>query len=156
VGVTKLPSGKLTIGKEIGRGNFGEVYEGYWEGRKIALKKMSLTSSIEPLHREVTRLSTLDHSNIVSFYGIYQHEPEDYTYMVMEFCEGGNLQTVLEKQKTISWSKTWQWAIEISSAVSYLHSEGVLHRDLKAENILLDPHRRARLADWDSLKWIFF
>jgi len=41
VGVTKLPTGKLTIDKEIGRGNFGEVYEGNWEERKIGLKNVS-------------------------------------------------------------------------------------------------------------------
>ena len=64
----------------------------------------------------------------------------------MEFCSGGDLQKRLA-QGDVHWSKRWQWALEIAQGLAYLHEQGVLHRDLKAENVLLDANDRAKLAD---------
>jgi len=85
VGVPKLPTGKLTIGKYIGSGHYGEVYEGDWEGRKVILKKIHIDKDPESLRWDVTQLSTLDHPNIVSFYGIYKQQEEDFAFMLMEY-----------------------------------------------------------------------
>ena len=99
---------------------------------------------LESLQWEVSRLSTVSHPNLVQFYGIYQEASQ--AYIVMEFCEGGTLQNALT-QKNIPWSMRWQWALEITRGLAYLHDQGVLHRDLKAENVLLDRYGRAKLAD---------
>ena len=157
VGVKKLPAGKITIEKYLAAGAFGKVFRGQWDTKPIALKqidlrhaarKLELTSEevTEAMQWEVARLATVNHPNLVQFYGLYQDGNEGYTYMVMEFCEGGTLQDKLGKID-VPWSQRWQWALQISEALVYLHQEGVLHRDLKAENILLDSQGRAKLAD---------
>jgi WD40 repeat protein/serine/threonine protein kinase len=159
VGVNKLPTGKIDIDREtpLGKGAFGEVYRGSWGEKQVALKKIDVLQTAiklrirtedvkESIQWEVSRLSTTNHPNLVQFYGLYQDKPEGCTYLVMEFCEGGTLQKTLERGE-VPWSKRWQWALQITEALAYLHSEGVLHRDLKAENILLDRHGKAKLAD---------
>ena len=156
LGATRLPRGAITLGDELGQGAFGQVYQGKWGERPVALKKIDLIHAkknfphmdeaqiLESLQWEVSRLSTVSHPNLVQFYGIYQEASQ--SYIVMEFCEGGTLQNALT-QKNISWSMRWQWALEITRGLAYLHDQGVLHRDLKAENMLLDRYGRAKLAD---------
>ena len=156
VGVKKLPAGKITIEKYLAAGAFGKVYKGQWGDKAVALKqidlrhaatKLTLTSEEveEAMQWEVARLATANHPNLVQFYGIYQDGNEGYTYMVMEFCDGGTIQEALKKD--VRWAQRWQWTLQISEALAYLHREGVLHRDLKAENILLDRNGTAKLAD---------
>ena len=173
VGVKKLPAGKVTIEKYLAEGAFGQVYCGQWDDKRVALKQINLAharknlygTSYKRLYKgsyqeipigyeaikeamqwEVARLSTANHPNLVQFYGLYQDGNEGDTYMVMEFCEGGTMQGALKKEN-VPWSQRWQWALQISEALAYLHQEGVLHRDLKAENILLDKNGKAKLAD---------
>jgi len=156
LGVQRLQPGSVSILKQqhLGSGAFGLVYKGDWRKRPVAIKEVNMEHAqknlgltreqvLETLLWEMSRLSTVNHSNLVQFYGIY--EEEDKTYLVMEFCEGGNLQSILKKNP--SWSLRWQWALQISQGLAYLHHQGILHRDLKAENVLLDKYGRARLAD---------
>ena len=82
---------------------------------------------LECLRWEISRLSTTTHPKIVKFYGIYTNEKKEYIYLVLNFCEEGDLRKNLQKE--ISWLKRWQWALEISQVVAYLHSQGIIHRD---------------------------
>jgi serine/threonine protein kinase len=100
----------------------------------------------EMLKWEIGRLSTVSHPNIVPFYGIYQEENEGQTCIVMEFCNGGTLDSFL-KDNFVPWYKRWLWAKQMTEGLLYLHQKGVLHRDLKAVNILIDRIGCAKLAD---------
>jgi len=160
IGINKLPLGKVTVEDYLAEGAFGKVYRGKWVEKQVALKQINMQHALkklegiylynsdieEAMQWEVSRLSTANHPNLVQFYGLYQDENEGYTYLVMEFCEGGTLKGAL-KREYVPWSKRWQWALQITGALAYLHSEGILHRDLKAENILLDCYGKAKLAD---------
>jgi WD40 repeat protein/serine/threonine protein kinase len=158
-GVYYLPPNVVTFYKDkpLGSGAFGQVWQGQWGNRLVALKEIDIPAAqqklgiskgevLEALEWEMARLSAVDHPNLVQFYGAYQFQGK--TYLVIEFCEGGNLQKVLNQQfATLNWATRWQWALEITQGLAYLHHQGALHRDLKAENVLLDQHNRARLAD---------
>uniref|UniRef100_A0A6B2KYF0 Protein kinase domain-containing protein n=1 Tax=Arcella intermedia TaxID=1963864 RepID=A0A6B2KYF0_9EUKA len=100
---------------------------------------------LDSLQWEISRLSTVNHPNCVQFHGIYQNQPNTRTYIVMEFCDGGTLQGVLKKSPSLS--KRWQWSMEVSQGLAYLHGQGIIHRDLKSENVLLDTLGCAKLAD---------
>ena len=64
----------------------------------------------------------------------------------MEWCDQGDLQDALDKGG-LDHSRLWQWMLEISAGLAHLHGQGILHRDLKTENVLIDAHGRAKLAD---------
>jgi serine/threonine protein kinase len=158
IGVNKLPAGKVVIGPYVAEGAFGKVYRGRWGGQTVALKRIDFANAAknfmtsdeaikEAMQWEVSCLSTVSHPNVVQFYGLYQDRNEGYLYLVMEFCEGGTLQEALAAASAPPWSKRWQWALQTTEALAYLHKEGMLHRDLKAGNVLLDSYERAKLAD---------
>jgi len=164
LGVKTIARGQITLGAHLGNGAFGDVCRGKWKDKDVAIKKIDIEHAKkhlsgayygnvpreehirEMLQWEVGRLSTVSHTNIVPFYGLYQEEDEGQTCIVMEFCHGGTLDSFLEK-KDVPWYKRWQWAKEITEGLLYLHKKGVLHRDLKAENILIDKNGCAKLAD---------
>ena len=159
-GVNRIPPSQIVIGDFLANGAFGKVYRGRWDTTDVALKKIDVEHArqhlslsdeevMEALEWEVARLATCSHPGIVQFHGICHKEGAPY--LVMEFCHQGSLQAALQKgQKDgqpIPASRLWQWMTEISQALAYLHGQGMLHRDLKAENILIDQYGRAKLAD---------
>ena len=159
-GVTQISANVVSIGPYIADGTFGIVYRGTWAGTEVALKKIDFAHARqrlelsedeinEALEWEVARLSTTHHPNIVQFHGICHKDRA--SYLVLEFCHQGSLQAALLKGSAsgspVPASRLWQWMLEISQALAYLHDQGMLHRDLKAENILVDRHGRAKLAD---------
>ena len=159
-GVTHIPASQINIGRFLANGAFGMVYRGTWGNTDVALKKidfeharqrleLSREEVNEALEWEVARLATTQHPNIVQFHGICHKDSAPY--LVMEFCHQGSLQNALHKGSEdggpVPASRLWQWMLEISQALAYLHDQGMLHRDLKAENVLIDQYGRARLAD---------
>lgn len=142
-------------------GAFGKAYRGAWGDTDVALTKidfeyanqrpdLSPEEITEALEWEVARLATTRHPNLVQFHGICYKEGAPY--LVLELCHQGSLQHALRKDTgdggPIPAARLWQWMLEISQALAYLHEQGVLHHDLKAENVLIDQYGLAtRLAD---------
>lgn len=167
----------IDFSEKLGEGAYGSVYKGSWMGREVALKQINSNSlgmkkrlqeiygatlqeariqekTDEIIQWEILRASTLSHPNIVQFYGVYIGENVDTkkntVYQVMELC-GKPLQLVLEKKPNFFEfrpSLRWQWALEIAQGLAYLHKQGVLYRDLKADNILVAKDNQIRLADF--------
>jgi hypothetical protein len=146
-----IPWSSVTEGKLLGSGAFGDVKAGRYGEREIALKELNAARAIQHLKLtaeqvaeafewEVVQWRALSHPNLVHFYGI------SHKHLIFEFCDGGTLLQAIQK-KELTWAQRWQWALELIDGLNYLHEKGVLHRDLKTENVLLDKFGHAKLAD---------
>ena len=159
-GASQIPANEIIVGAFLANGAFGKVYRGAWGDTDVALKKIDFEHASqrldlspeeisEALEWEVARLATTRHPNLVQFHGICHKEGAPY--LVLEFCHQGSLQHALRKGARdggpVPAARLWQWMLEISQALAYLHGQGMLHRDLKAENVLIDQYGRAKLAD---------
>jgi len=145
--------GKYKLIKEIGRGGMGEVYlaEDTESGEKLALKILppELTRSpqyVERFHREAKAISSLDHPNIIKVYEI--GEEEGVHYIAMEFLGGAALGDLLRKRGRLPVSEAVRIIISIAEALECAHSSGIVHRDVKPDNILSDENGRFKIMDF--------
>jgi serine/threonine protein kinase len=138
----------LTLIKFLGKGVFGEVFLTSKQGtkQKFATKQIDKKYAANPkakkyLDNEIMILKDIDHENIVKLYDV--KETSQYFYLVTEYCNGGGLSDCLEKYQeehnTAFPEELVQYLMkQIVSALRYLHSKRILHRDIKLDNILVN------------------
>ncbi len=135
----------------LGTGSFGRVYRAEWHGLQVAVKQLESPQSekeaINSFVQEMTIWKSLKFPAIVQLYGGYT---TPCLAMVMQYCSGGNLGDLLHSEIPIPLETLLRIASEIASAVLYLHSRHVLHRDLKSFNVLLDDDGSAKLCDFGA------
>ena len=97
---------------------------------------------------EIQIIKNISHPNIVNIIDSYISE-EQYLNIILEFCDGGSLQSKIDKirNKVLKEKEVAIYFFQICKAVNYLHSKKIIHRDLKAENILIDNQVNLKLAD---------
>lgn len=136
-------AGRYSIVQFIGKGGMGSVYKvkHLSLGKIMAMKILWPTYATHPIHRlrftvEATAASSLDHANLVTVrdFGINDHSTP---YLVMDYVEGDNLSALIEGQGHLPWTSCLEFAIQICSALQHAHEMGVVHRDLKPNNILV-------------------
>jgi len=139
--------------EKIGEGSFGEVYRGFLWGQEVALKKLRIkgtTDNIKEFRKELKIMRTLRHPNIVEFLGACV-EPNRMC-IVTEYLANGSLEDVLERnakrKKRISIKRIVALAKDIARGLNWLHHKGIIHRDLKTANILVDSSGKGKLADF--------
>ena len=93
-------------------------------------------------------MKKLSHPRIVSCLGMLEFE--DNHLMVMELCVNGSLASYLAEHqaKDVEWERRTDFAVDIAIGMNYLHKLGVIHRDLKLGNVVLDEHDRAKITDF--------
>jgi serine/threonine protein kinase len=140
--VLLIPSSKIvTSGGCIGRGGFGQIYKGQWQGVTVAVKKLhaqGLSAEMKKeFEKECTVMFQLHHPHIVQLFGVCMDS--EYA-MVMEYAPNGNLYEFLHSDKELTTPLALEYGIGIALGVQYLHDCKVLHRDIKSHNVLLFNH----------------
>ncbi|UZJ52531.1 hypothetical protein CBS101457_001851 [Exobasidium rhododendri] len=149
----ELNSGKLksvgsyTLGKMIGEGTYGKVRLGTHRltGTKVAIKQVPKAHSAS-LTREIHHHRRLHHPNVMQLYEVMA--TESYIWMVTELCPGGELYDYLVERGIIPESEARRIFGQLCLAVAYVHDRGIVHRDLKLENVLLDGRCNVKLGDF--------
>eukprot|EP01080_Neovahlkampfia_damariscottae_P005067 gene5067-8667_t len=146
--IDKSKIGKLKItNKILGKGSNGTiVFEGYFEGRKVAIKRM-LKEFFNFANKEISLLIETDHhQNIVNYYT--KEEDDQFIYLALELCTC-TLKEIIDSNVEFDRIKMIN---EIVSAVHHLHSLNIAHRDIKPENILIYKDGKAKLSDMGLAK----
>ncbi|CAL8083509.1 unnamed protein product [Calicophoron daubneyi] len=144
--------GKYKLIRTLGRGNFAKVKlaEHVSTGRQVAVKVIDKTqlnrASLLKLFREVKIMKMLNHPNIVRLYEVI--ESERHVYLVMEYAPNGEVFDYLVTNGKMKEKEARAKFRQLVSAVEYCHWKKIVHRDLKAENLLLDKDYNIKLADF--------
>ncbi|XP_062445641.1 serine/threonine-protein kinase ULK1 isoform X3 [Rhea pennata] len=151
----------------IGHGAFAVVFKGRHREKpelEVAVKcinKKNLAKSQTLLGKEIKILKELKHENIVALYDF--QELANSVYLVMEYCNGGDLADYLHTMRTLSEDTIRLFLQQIAGAMKMLHSKGIIHRDLKPQNILLsyaggkksNPNNiRIKIADFGFARYL--
>ena len=149
---------RLTLGPAFAQGAFGRLYKGtYASGKDVGVKILERPPN-NPLRaqmlenqfsKEVAMLATLKHENVVQFVG-YCRKPLVWC-IVTEYAKGGSLRAFLVKRRAISLRLSMKYALEIARGMAYLHSFGVIHRDLKSDNLLMVDNS-IKIADFGAAR----
>ena len=151
----QLPS-RYQIGREIGRGGMGIVYEADDErlGRKVAVKVLHAGPESDERKRrfaqEARAASALNHPNIITIHDIDVHGGVDF--IVMELVDGVAL-TRVARDGPLALDRALDYALQIVSALAASHAANIVHRDLKPANIMVTGTGSIKVLDFGLSKW---
>jgi serine/threonine protein kinase len=135
--------------KVLGKGGFGTVYQGMWRYNDVAVKELLISnvndSILSEFQNEAQVMAKLRSDYLVRFYG-YCISPK--YCLVMEYLPGGSLYQILHSNRSLDWSLRLQIVKDMARGLAFLHSEGILHRDIKSLNVLINEYSRAKLTDF--------
>ncbi|KAJ8389803.1 hypothetical protein AAFF_G00115090 [Aldrovandia affinis] len=147
------------LGKLLGQGAFGRVYLCYDAdtGRELALKQVQFdpdspetSKEVSALECEIQLLKNLFHERIVQYYGCLRDTHERTLSIFMEYMPGGSIKDQLKSYGALTENVTRKYTRQILEGVSYLHSNMIVHRDIKGANILRDSAGNVKLGDFGA------
>ena len=145
----------------LGEGGMGAVYRA-WDARlniPVALKEMvpqpgldhqTLTQLRQQFQQEAQIMARLTHPHLVRVGDFFQEKGN--AYLVMDFVAGESLAQHIEREGAIPEDQVLEWAGQLLDALAYCHSQGIIHRDVKPQNVIIRPDGRAVLVDFGLVK----
>ncbi|KFB47590.1 hypothetical protein ZHAS_00015558 [Anopheles sinensis] len=144
------PEDEYELIHKIGSGTYGDVYKAKKlqsnELAAIKVIKLEPGDDIQIIQQEILMMRDCRHSNIISYFGSYMRH--DKLWICMEFCGGGSLQDIYQVTGPLTELQIAYMCRETLRGLSYLHSMGKIHRDIKGANILLTERGDVKLADF--------
>ncbi|KAM0025790.1 putative dual-specificity kinase TKL-Pl-4 family [Helianthus debilis subsp. tardiflorus] len=149
--VWEIDSRFLILDHKVASGSYGDLYKGTYRSQEVAIKILKTervnTDLQKEFAQEVYILRKVRHKNVVQFIGACTKPPS--LCIVTEFMSGGSVYDYLHKQKgTFKLPTLLKISIDISKGMNYLHQNNIIHRDLKAANLLMDEHEVVKVADF--------
>ncbi|XP_046460945.1 CBL-interacting serine/threonine-protein kinase 20-like [Daphnia pulex] len=135
----------------LGRGTYGDVFLGIFNKEQVAVKKILLNRS-EKEEREVDLQKILDHENILKILQVV--EDDDFRYIVLELCAGTLSEVIENTYKGPTQPPDAIVLYQIADGLDYIHSEKLVHRDIKPDNILVSQTGHMKLSDFGLSKQI--
>jgi len=145
----------------LGQGGMGAVYRA-WDTRlniPVALKEMTPQSGLDAnllvqlrqqFQQEAAVMARLNHPHLVRVTDFF--EEENNVYLVMDFVKGENLADRITRQGALPEAKVLAWAEQLLHALDYCHNQGIIHRDVKPQNVIIRPDGQAMLVDFGLVK----
>ncbi|CAL5062373.1 unnamed protein product [Urochloa decumbens] len=155
VSTLRAATANFAESNKLGQGGFGTVYKGVLpNGDEIAVKRLSQSSTqgVEELKNELALVAKLKHKNLARLVGVCLEQQE--RLLVYEFVPNRSLDLILfdiEKREQLDWEQRYKIINGIARGLQYLHEDSqlkVVHRDLKASNILLDANMNPKISDF--------
>lgn len=149
--------GNFKLLEVLGKGGQGTVYKALDTklDRQVAIKVLApelkwRKTNLTRFEREAKLASSLDHPNICTIYGFY--EDEKYTYIVMPYVEGENVLQLTRDSRPFELKTALTIIIQVADALIAAHAKGIVHRDIKAGNILVTPTGLVKVLDFGLAK----
>ncbi len=152
----KYAKGRYTEVKLLGEGGMGRVYGAVDTllNRPVAVKVLPLPLSREKkvrerFIREAQAAARMSHPNIVQIFDV---NPGKFPFFVMEFVQGKSFRQLIKMKKSLAQSALRDLVLQMAEAFQYAHDQGVIHRDIKPDNIMLDFHGKIKIMDFGLAK----
>jgi len=142
----------LNIHKKLGQGGGGSVYLATWQDTEVAFKCFDTQQlfggehDFKAFRLEATMLISLSHPNIVRFYGCTIKPPR--VGIVMAYCKNGDLAAYLSANPDLPYVRRCEIMCQVAGALSYVHSRGSMHRDVKPENVFISDLLNPQMGDF--------
>ena len=154
----RLLNNRYEIMEPLGQGGMAAVYRGVDTrlGRPVAIKLLHAQYATDDEflkrfeHEAQSAAGLSAHPNIVDVYDVGQQD--DVPYIVMELVEGSDLKTLIEQEGPLTIERTLAIAQQVAEGLEYAHARGLVHRDIKPQNIMVSPDGHARITDFGIAK----
>ena len=148
-----IVDGRYKVSHRLGSGGMADVYcaEDLQLGRMVALKLLYRRFAedaefVERFRREASSAAGLQHPNVVSIYD--RGEWDGTYYIAMEFIDGRTLKQLIQQEAPLDPPRAIELTIQVLRAARFAHRRGVIHRDLKPHNVIVDADGRAKVTDF--------
>ncbi len=148
-----IVDGRYRVLYRVGSGGMADVYcaEDQQLGRKVALKVLYRRFAadeefVERFRREASSAAGLQHPNVVA---VYDRGAYDGTYYIaMEYLEGRSLKQIVHEESPMDPARAIDYTLQILRAAKFAHSRGIIHRDFKPQNVIVDAEDRVKVTDF--------